>query len=127
MLNDTLELDQVQRVERRFQRRSKFAVHATTFTAYSLFCIIFLFSSQFWREFMTLPNTGDLLLIMMIWGTGFVAHLVSFVFQEAKDRAIQREIERAVVYSKRKRNLLSDDWDDDDDWNISDKQTSKRL
>lgn len=125
MSDDLLPFDQVRRVEQRFQRRSRFAVHITLFAAYFAFCAVLFLSRGFLRSFMTLPNPGDLLLIFMIWGTGIAAHSVWFYFHEAKDRAIQREIERAVAYQKRKRNHLSDEWDDD--WNIPDKQATERL
>lgn len=129
MLKDIQPSDQIQRVEQRFQRRSKFAVHATLFIAYALFCLVFFLNPQFWRAFMTLPNTGDLLLILMIWAASFVAHGVSFYFHEAKDRAIQQELERKIVHVKRKRNRLSDDWDrvDDEDEEISDSQSTNRI
>jgi hypothetical protein len=113
MSNDTPQFDQVRRVEQRFQRRSKFAVHVTLFAAYFLFCVVLFFSRGFLRDFMTLPNPGDLLLILIIWGTAIAAHSVWFYFQEAGDRAIQREIDREVIYTKRKRNRLSDDADED--------------
>ncbi len=129
MSDNAWQFDQIRRVEQRFQRRSKFAVHVTLFAAYFLFCVILFLGPEFMRSFMTLPNPGDLLLILIIWGTGIAAHSVWFYFQEAKERAIQRELEREIVYSKRKRHRLSEDWDnsDDDNWNISDKQTTKRL
>jgi hypothetical protein len=85
----------------------------TLFAAYFLFCVVLFFSRGFLRDFMTLPNPGDLLLILMFWITGIAAHSVWFYFQEAKDRAIQREVEREGLYIKRKRNRLSDDINDD--------------
>jgi len=125
MSNDLSPFDQVQRVTQRFRRRSRYAVHVTLFAAYFAFCGVLFLSRGLLRNFMTLPNPGDLLLIFMIWGAGAAAHSVWFYFQEAGDRAIQRELE--TFYTKRKRSRLSDDFDDDDENGENILSSAKRV
>lgn len=75
-------------IERRTRRRSQYATHAVLFAGFALANIVFLLSPVFWRGFMTLPNTGDLLLILFTWGVIFAAHSARFLTQEAGDRAL---------------------------------------
>lgn len=68
---------------------------------------------------MTLPNIGDLFLILVIWAAFFATHAVRFYFQEAGDRAIEREM---AQFGKAKRRLSSDLIEDDIDWDEEDNQ-----
>jgi hypothetical protein len=103
-------------VRQRFDRRARYAVHAALYTGYALAVFVFLLDPLFWRsQFGALPNTGDLMLVALLWGLAFAAHSASFFVQEAGDRALRREIEaiRASQRSKPKRSherlLLTDD------------------
>lgn len=86
----------IQRIEQRTQRRSRFATHTAFFTGFVLFLIIFLVDQTLWRNFMTLPNTGDLMLIGVVWVVIFGAHSARFWVQETGDRAIAKltEVEK---------------------------------
>lgn len=104
----------VARVRGRFNRRARFASHAALFGSYALAVLIFLQDPVFWRaQFSGLPNTGDLPLVLLLWGFAFAAHAASFFVQEAGDRALQRELDIIRSQGKPKRDhdrlLLADD------------------
>lgn len=93
-------------LERRGQRRSRFAWHAGLYIGYALLVGVFLTAVNYWRSFMTIPNTGDLLLILGVWGILFIGHGARFFTEEAGDRALadqltvgkpKRDYERLVI------------------------------
>ncbi len=95
----------IDRIERRTRRRSTFAVHATMYLFYGLCSIIFLLDPTFWR-FMTLPNTGDITLILILWTAIFIAHLARFLIQETGDQQIQGIVKALSGQEKTKRERL---------------------
>lgn len=106
----------VARVRARFDRRARYAMHAVLYGGYALAVFGFLVDPLFWRsQFGALPNTGDLMLVALLWGLAFAAHSASFFVQELGDRALQREIEALRSGQRRKpklsheRLLLADD------------------
>lgn len=106
----------VARVRARFNRRARYAMHAVLYGGYALVVFGFLLDPPFWRsQFGALPNTGDLMLMALLWGLAFAAHSANFFIQEAGDRALQREIEALRSGQRRKpklsheRLLLADD------------------
>lgn len=100
-------------INRRYQQRASFAGHAILFCGFAIYSLIFTISPAFWRQFMTLPNAGDILLILLIWTVFFAAHAARFYFQEAGYRALERELEYLGVrqddHGKRKISRLADD------------------
>ncbi len=123
MDNDLL----IHRLERRTGRRSAFAVHSAMYIGFVVYSVIFLLNPDFWR-FMTLPNTGDIVLILMVWTVIFIAHLARFRVQEAGDQQVQAVYDALVQPDKIKRDrlVLQDDgevlWVDD-----ADDERRKRL
>ena len=99
----------IQQIEQRTKRRSRFATHAVFFVGFALFIIIFLLEPSMWRNFMTLPNTGDLVLIAAIWAVIFAAHAARFWVEEAGDRAIGRLTEAEKPKRSFDRLLLDDE------------------
>jgi hypothetical protein len=100
----------IDHVRQRYQRRASFAGHAILFGCFAIFSLIFLLTPDIWRRFMTLPNIGDVFLILLIWGAVFISHAARFYFQEAGERAVEREMENfACRQEKRKITHLSDD------------------
>lgn len=71
------------RVERRFKRRGDFALHLVFFLLASL---------AFWF-LIPMPKTAALWL-SAAWGLVVVMHLVRLLFDEAQERAIDREVAR---------------------------------
>lgn len=112
----------IRRIEARTRRRAGFALHATLFICFAVCSIIFMLDPTFWRSFVTLPNTGDLFLILVVWGGIFAARAVRFYFQEAGDRQIEALYSSTYQQAKRKRSrlALAEDGemvvDDEDDW-----------
>ncbi len=92
----------IQRIEARTRRRSGFALHATLFTMFAVCSIIFMLDPSTWRSFMTLPNTGDLFLILIVWGAVFASRAARFYFQDAGDREIERLYISTYRQGKRK-------------------------
>jgi hypothetical protein len=113
MYSDEQASEMLQRLTERYQRRTTFAGHAVVFACFALASSVFLLDPPFWRRFMTLPNTGDVFLILVVWSSVFAAHTARFYLQEAGDRAV----ERAMGYfdrpqpRKRKSYLLDNDGD----------------
>lgn len=115
------------RIEQRYRRRGGYAVHAVFYGCYLILSLIFLLDPGFWRRLMTLPNTGDIFLILVIWTVCFAAHSARFYFQEAATRSIEREM-TVKTKLKRKRDRLrltsdgelSDDILEADDRHIAD-------
>jgi hypothetical protein len=108
----------IERVRQRYQRRASFAGHAILFGCFALFSIIFMLTPDIWRRFMTLPNSGDVFFLFLIWGAIFVSHAARFYFQEAGDRAVEHEMEQfgwRREREKRKIGHLSDDGGIDED------------
>lgn len=85
-----------------YEKRRKFATHAVLYMGFALLCIIFFLNPAFWRQYMTLPNTGDLLIILVVWTVLFLSRLASFLVYERYQRALDR-------YEKPKRLLLDED------------------
>ncbi len=97
----------IRRIEARTRRRAGFALHATLFICFAVCSIIFMLDPTFWRSFVTLPNTGDIFLILVVWGGIFAARAVRFYFQEAGDRQIEALYSSAAQQHKRKRSRLA--------------------
>ena len=93
------------RLERRTGRRSAFAVHSAMYLGYMVYSVIFLLDPDFWR-FMTLPNTGDIVLMLMVWTVIFIAHGARFRVQEAGDQQVQAVYDTLVQPEKVKRDRL---------------------
>ncbi len=90
-----------------YEKRRNFATHAVLYSGFALLCIIFFLNPAFWRQYMTLPNTGDLLIILAVWTVIFLSRLAAFLVYERYQRALDR-------YEKPKRLLLDDDGELDD-------------
>jgi hypothetical protein len=97
----------VRRIERRTRRRSAFTVHAIIYGFFAVCVLIFLTNPGFWRVTMTLPNTGDLVLVLLVWSALFVAHTAHFRVQEAGDRQIGQVLEQFSGGAKRKHDRLA--------------------
>ena len=115
------ETGRLQRIEQRFRQRSNYAVHAVLYVCSLLLFVLFLRDEFAARQYMTLPNTGDLFLLLVVWTVIFVAHSVRFYFQEQMDRALRREMGEISPKAKRSLDIsrLSDDgelldWSDDE-------------
>ena len=103
-----------------YERRRKFATYAVLYVGFALLCIIFFLNPAFWRQFMTLPNTGDMLLILAVWTVIFLSQLASFLVYERYQRALDR-------YEKPKRLLLNDDGELDEHADYADAPALNRL
>lgn len=112
----------IRRIEARTRRRAGFALHATLFICFAVCSIIFMLDPTFWRGFVTLPNTGDIFLILVVWGIFFAARAARFYFQEAGDRQIEALYSSTYQQAKPKRSrlALAEDGEivveDEDDW-----------
>lgn len=69
-----------------WKRRSRYGRHVVLFVFFLVGLLVLISAPAFWRSFMTLPNTGDLLLIGFIWLALFLAHTVTFIIEERGDR-----------------------------------------
>ncbi|MBI5670387.1 MAG: hypothetical protein HZC41_20530 [Chloroflexi bacterium] len=85
-----------------YEKRRRFATHAVLYIGFAVLCIIFFLNPAFWRQYMTLPNTGDLLIILAVWTVIFLSQLASFLVYERYQRALDR-------YEKPKRLRLDED------------------
>lgn len=97
----------ITRIEQRFRRRSNYAVHAILFAGSLTLFLLFLRDQAGARLWLTLPNTGDLFLLLVVWLVVFAAHSVRFYFQEQLDRAVRREM--TDFQAKPKRHLRLED------------------
>lgn len=125
MYLDETQHNVLDRVRLRYQRRATFASHAILFGFAALCSAVFVIKPDIWRNFMTLPNIGDIFLIMVVWTAIFATHVARFFFQEAGDRAIEHELSR---FGKAKRRLSSDSaiYEDDIDWEDENQQRRTR-
>jgi hypothetical protein len=80
--------DIVKRVNNRYRRRVVFLINA------GLFGVMFMSS-------LTVPtwNRGSLYALMAVWGVVLLVHFAWLLLAGARDRAIQREVERARAAS----------------------------
>ncbi|HEX2908332.1 MAG TPA: 2TM domain-containing protein [Phototrophicaceae bacterium] len=107
-----------QRVERRWKRRSEFATHAAIYAFAGIGFVLTSFPA-------TLP-------VLLAWGAVLFIHLLQVFFAEARERAIEQEIEKerqrtASYPPERTRTVhLSDEGElldvVDDDWEANEKQ-----
>jgi hypothetical protein len=81
-VNDGYELIR-RRIEHRYKRRGEFALHI----------VFFLFANLAFWFLIPMPKTAALWL-SGAWGLVLVSHLVKLLFDEAQERAVDREIER---------------------------------
>jgi hypothetical protein len=83
--------DPVERIERRFRRRGNYGAHAVVYGFSAILIILFVRDPDPVRRMVTLPNIGDLLLILIVWTVIFAAHSIRFYMHEAAERAILRQ------------------------------------
>ncbi|MBZ0300618.1 MAG: hypothetical protein K8J31_12790 [Anaerolineae bacterium] len=98
----------ITRIEQRFRQRSNYAVHAVFFVCSAILFLLFLRDPASARQWLTLPNTGDLFLLLTIWLVIFAAHSVRFYFQEQLARAVRREMTDFEAKPKRHMRLEDD-------------------
>ena len=65
--------DPVERIERRFRRRGNYGAHAVLFGFSAILIILFVRDPDPVRRMVTLPNIGDLLLILIVWTVIFAS------------------------------------------------------
>jgi len=104
--------ERLRRMQSLYRHKRRFAVHATLYGMFTLAAFIFLVDPVFWRDWVTLPNNGDIVLIWVIWSAVFAAHGVNFYFQNAEDHAVLEVLDAEEMdYDKPKhdRLFLTDD------------------
>ena len=106
MTDDNLDMESIRRrIEKRFDERNDFAIHLAMFI---------IFNISFWviwaatREWVSFPWP---LIVNLGWGAGMVAHAMDFFFkthwwEDARERAIQREVDLMRGHIKAKRDVL---------------------
>jgi hypothetical protein len=95
-----------------YRKRRNYLRHAALFTFYLLGMAVFLPAQDFWREMvrLTLPNTGDLILIAFLWAAFFIAHSATQWMNEREYRAIRAAwLAGDDLKTKRAEIRLSDD------------------
>lgn len=94
-----------------YRKRRNYARHAALFAFYIMGMAIFLPAEAYWRETMrmTLPNTGDLILVGFIWAAFFIAHSATQWASEREYRALLGAGEQASEKAKRAHMHLTDD------------------
>lgn len=102
----------IRHIESRTRRRSLFVTHAALYLFFALCAVIFLLQPDFWR-FMTLPNTGDIALILILWSAAFIAHAARFFVRESGEKQIEQLYRQVQASGKTKRDhsrlVLQDD------------------
>jgi hypothetical protein len=105
------ETDPLHVIQQLYQARRRYLRHAALFAFFIFGMALFLPAQNYWRETvrMTLPNTGDLLILGFVWAAIFAAHSATYWTHTREAQAYQRALAQGEHKAKRGEMRLADD------------------